>query len=963
MALAFGHEVAPEIAGALLAAPSRERRVTLLASANLLNSEGLDQLLELAAQMVGEDPGKAHRLADICAEMADLAHAPLAVPRAAYVKVQTHYINGEFEDALRMAGNAHDGYLALGEPLEALRTYVGRMAILLEQGHYAETLDTGQVVLDALDGRGDVAVNPTPQEATLLAALVHQNRGVCYEYMGHYEEALDAHSAAEEGYRSLGMNERLGEILDNRGAILLGLGRGTEALAAHEAAAEIFEKSGLTLSYAKSLGNAGETLLRLADYARSLDTFERARHLLRPLNALTEECFLLRSIADAYLELNLYPEALAAYGEANALLSTTGMAHDRARALWGMGSVLVARSELDEAERALTEAAKLFEEAGNLPLLSGVMLEQASLLEARGEREAALKVAERALALISAKDSPVQAVYAHLRVADLSLPDVEAAEPHLRAARRLSDRLALPHLRYRLDERFGHLRRLQGRDREALESLEAAVDEIERLRGTVSHEAMRASFLRDKTAAYEDLLQLHLDRGDEEGGRRAFAVAERAKSRALVDLLTGVIEKDRRDTPADGHDELIRDLQADLNAIYSKLLAVDEESASRFPDLQRRAVALEREISRLRLETAPSSDLFAAAMPPEAVQERLPPDVALLSYHIVEEEIIAFVAARGEIRVSRNLGPVTAIEHLLRGLEMQWDRFRAGPGFVRRHMDLLERSTLRILSSLHDALIKPLEPLLSDATARPSGDDGEPRRLVIVPHGPLHGVPFHALFDGERHLLEDFEISYAPSATVYTLCQKRAPRVTETALVIGVSDPLIPAVSAEARAVARRFRDAELLTDGEATVERIGESAAGAGIVHLACHGQFRSDNPMFSALKLHDGWLTAADVMALDFSGALVTLSACESGRNEVFAGDELIGLTRAFLGAGAATLVVSLWLVQDETTARLMEKYYELLKDGAESASALREAQLALKQEFPHPYYWAPFILTGHR
>ena len=118
-----------------------------------------------------------------------------------------------------------------------------------------------------------------------------------------------------------------------------------------------------------------------------------------------------------------------------------------------------------------------------------------------------------------------------------------------------------------------------------------------------------------------------------------------------------------------------------------------------------------------------------------------------------------------------------------------------------------------------------------------------------------------------------------------------------------------------------------------------------------------------FSSLKLQDGWLTAADVMRLDLTGALVTLSACESGRNEVFAGDEPIGLTRAFLGVGASTLVVSLWLVQDEATASLMEEYYKRLRGGAGPAEALRGAQLAIKEEYPHPYYWAPFVLVGQR
>jgi hypothetical protein len=138
----------------------------------------------------------------------------------------------------------------------------------------------------------------------------------------------------------------------------------------------------------------------------------------------------------------------------------------------------------------------------------------------------------------------VQEVYAHLRLVDLLLPDAEEAEPHLLEAQRLASSLELPQLRYRLHERFGRLRLLQGREEEARTLLEAAVEEIERLRGTVTQENMRASFLRDKTAAYEDLLRLHLAREADAG--RAFAVAEYAKSRALVDLITGLADKESR---------------------------------------------------------------------------------------------------------------------------------------------------------------------------------------------------------------------------------------------------------------------------------------------------------------------------------------------------------------------------------------------------------------------------------
>jgi CHAT domain-containing protein len=324
---------------------------------------------------------------------------------------------------------------------------------------------------------------------------------------------------------------------------------------------------------------------------------------------------------------------------------------------------------------------------------------------------------------------------------------------------------------------------------------------------------------------------------------------------------------------------------------------------------------------------------------------------------------VTFVQGRGGIRVVRNTGSAATLARLVQHLDVQWDRLGAGREFVERHMALLERSTRRVLSSLYGELIEPLEPFLNEDVDPTSDGTGASRKLVIVPHGLLHRVPFHALYDGEAYLLERFEVSYAPSAKVYSLCQKRISRGLDKALVLGVADPSIPAVAEETQAVVRHLPAAELLRDQQATVEALRSKVPGCGVLHLACHGMFRLDNPMFSSLKMGDGWLAAGDVMRLDLAGALVTLSACESGRSEVFAGDELMGLTRAFLGAGATTLVASLWLVQDETTAELMENWYEHLSQGVGRATSLRHAQLALKDKYPHPYHWAPFVLIGQR
>jgi tetratricopeptide (TPR) repeat protein len=967
-------EIEQGLVDELLALEAREQQSELLHARGLLHAEGLDRLLDAADGLLNSDPGKAQRLAELCVEVAGCADAPAAVPRANYLSAGVHFMNGRFDEDLRLSSVAYDGYVSLGMNVEALRTKAGRMSSLIELGRHAEALDVGRDILDTLEGKGKLSVRPTQPQSDLLNALVHQNQAICYWHTGRYDRALDALAVAEKHYQSLGANERVGEIIDNRAVILRYLGRSSEALAVHETAAGIFKEAGLTHAYATALGNIGETHSQLGNYARSLDAFERARRLLSSLDAPVNEHVIVLDTANTYLALNLYPEALAAYREANQMLEDSAITFELARGLWGMGSALIACSRFEEAEQALDQAAASFAAADNIPLLSGVMLEQASLLAARGDRQGALTTVLRALEIVRESAWPVEQVYARLRLADLLMPDTGKAEPHLLAARRLADNLALPQLRYRLKERLGHLRRLQGRDEEALVLLEEAVDEIERLRGSVVQDAMRASFLRDKTAAYEDLLLLHLAREDEEGARRAFVVAERAKSRALVDLLVGVAEKEPVGSADPELGRRLRTSQADLNAIYGELLggAGDDGSRegspggglARLSNLHARGVELEQEISRLRLQAAavePGADPFAASGSVEDVRDRLPSDSTLLAYHVVGDEVMAFIDVHGRIQVPRGLSTVGTVEGLLRKLNVQWERFRAGREFAGRHMATLERSTRQVLTALYKELVEPLEPLLESAAARVSGENSPVPKLALVPHGALHRIPFHALFDGEKYLIERFEVSYAPSATVYSLCQEREPRDRGKAAVFGVEDPSIPAAAAEASTVAGCLPDARVIVSDAATLARLRDEAAGCDALHLACHGLFRADNPMFSALKLHDGWLTAADAVALDLLGALVTLSACESGRGGVIGGDEVLGLTRGFLGAGAATLVVSLWLVQDETTAELMEGYYGRMGEGMGRAGSLRASQLEMKERYPHPYYWAPFVLIG--
>lgn len=953
MPTAISQEALADIVKALLTAPTAVDQAALLRAKGELNAAGLMNLIEETAVLARRDPEQAQQLAAACVQIAPLANAPELVPQATYIQAQTHAIKGEFEQSLALIESARDGYMALGDDFQALRTSLGLIHVLNELGRHQEALQTAELIFVRLQEWGEL-----DQQGELLAARASQNQGVCYRLMGRYKEALQAYETAEQHYKNADVFDHMGDIHNNRGLILLHLGRVSDALEAFQTAEAITAASGRALIQAQSLFNIGDAQLMLGHYRESLAALDEAHHLLDAMGKLAQSYNLLLQRGHVYLALNLYPEALTAYSEAEEACRASGMKHYLGRALWGKGMVLTAERHLAEASQAFVEAADLFMAAENAPMFCTVQLEQANILALQGETAAAVALAEEVLQLIQKNEWPVQQLYTHLRLADL-LSEPTAIQHHLTAAQTLLEMLSLPHLRYRLQQRWGAFYWGQNQPEQARWWLEAAVAEIEHLRGTVAQEVMRTSFLRDKTIAYEQLLQLHLAECEQNPAAvpNAFLTAERAKSRTLLDLINGVITI-RDFVPTDqAIAQKQQQLEADLNAVYNAFLD-DTLTAADAKELETKASQLEQALRQLRLRAGDNVSLnpFTQAFSAESLLEQRSRPHTLLAFHILQDEIVAFISLGDEIRVVRQLASAAAVQHQLQQLNLQWQRFRTNPQFIERHMGRLRQSTDRILQTLYQQLIQPLKQHL------PAASVNQPQPVVIIPHGPLHQLPFHALFDGQQYLIEQYELSYAPSATVYAACWERPLRPLKEAVVIAVEDPLIPAAAQEAHQIAGQLSQVTLLTNEQATIPNLRHIVSKADVLHLATHGLFRADNPIFSALKLHDGWLQAADVLSLSLAGALVTLSACESGRSQIDAGDEVLGLARAFMGAGAATLVVSLWLVQDETTAVLMADWYNRLQQNPEQrAATLRQAQLALKETYPHPYYWAPFVLMG--
>ena len=180
-------------------------------------------------------------------------------------------------------------------------------------------------------------------------------------------------------------------------------------------------------------------------------------------------------------------------------------------------------------------------------------------------------------------------------------------------------------------------------------------------------------------------------------------------------------------------------------------------------------------------------------------------------------------------------------------------------------------------------------------------------------------------------------------------------------LVMGIPDAAAPEIIAEVNMVASMLPGAELFLGEEASTDKLREVGQSVGHLHIATHGTYRQDNPMFSGIRLGDGYLYLYDLYQMRIPARLVTLSGCATGMNVVAEGDELLGLQRGLFCAGASSLLLSLWDVHDETTAGLMRVFYENLIRCEDLAGSLRLAMLEIRAKHPHPYYWAPFFITG--
>ncbi len=920
-------------------------------------AEGLKRQTLFYARRTGP---KAVAIAELILKMADWREEPLVRALGLQTKAIAYtLLDRDYDQALDLFSASEAIYAEHDDELSIAVGEVTRIWALACVQRFEEAYAAGDWAERVL----------TEHQAYRSLAALGNNLSIIYGRRGKDVEALERILKVEVAYQRLGDEgeRRLPLAQMNRAIVLRNLGRFTESIAANQEALQAAEKLAQTANVARAKQNLGITYFVLGRFTEAHALLQEARDIFladgRHRDAILVELF----ISDGLLHLRRFEAVLKKCRQVRQSFREAGTQFEVAQAMLNEATALAGLNAYEEAGPVLAEARQIFVAEANLAWQVYTDLENAVLLYRQGRYEDSERLATACSAQLDRLDLRVKSAQASLvgARAALALGRTARAAEMVEAALAISRDKDVPTLTYQCHQVRGQLAEKRGDHAAALAAYEAAIGELERLQGQIMVE-FRADFLADKEAVYIAAVELCLAQGNP---RAALDFAERAKSRTLLSLLSHHVDlriqaRSPQDEPLVSKLMALREKRDRLHRRWDTGETPGSDASSTVnqqigqaarQEARQDIVAVEDEIQVLWHRLLVRNAAYARDAPlwqiyTRLAQDELDEDTVLLEYFPLAQGLVAFVVSSEAITAQQLPTTPALIRDLQQRLLHNFNTLQQAPQFNQ----LLTRKAQRILQRLYQALFEPFSAQLEGF-----------RRLIIVPHGSLHYLPLHAAYDGRHYLLQRFQISFLPGSSFVGLTQHTGP-VGAGALVMGhTRQGQLTHVLAEGEEVARRLGTTAYVDDA-ATRAGFQEEAPHCRVIHLAAHGDFRPDNPLFSGLHLDDGVLTTLDVFNLRLPASLVTLSACQTGRSVVRGGDELFGLMRAFLAAGTASLVLTLWRVEDTSTTEFMAAFYERLARGESKVAALQGAQGVFIDgdyglERRHPHYWAPFFLVG--
>lgn len=937
------------------------RKSALEQSPQLVSREVVTQLAEAVRTAVRIDVRKALSLAEAALAVARELDASEELALGSRAKANALWFMGDCKSAVELFNQAVVLFEEAGKMNEVARTLSSSIQSLALLGEYEEAFASADRAREIFSSLGE----------SWRVARLDINVANIYHRQNRYAEALAAY---ERAYRELLPHrdmEGIGVALHNMAVCLIALDDFSAALETYRRVREFFEQHEMPLLVAQADYNVALLYYLQGDYTKALGLLRSTREAFRQNGDIYHLGLCDLDKSEIYLELSLVAEAAEMAQNSFEHFERLGMGFESARALTNLAIAVSLQCDWDRALDLFARAKEIARGENNQvwPNITDVyralvFFEQRDFPRAR---ELSLSAAE----FFQQARMPSKQVLCLLLLARIGLrtSELDTAAQHCENALRVLEELDSPILFYQAQLLRGEIYEARGEITEAYNSYQESRSALETLRSSLQREELKLGLMRSRFEVYNRLVQICLDRdaaGSPEGAdsllrtsalEEALSYVEASKSRTLRDLIFAGAQPAADGSEESEADRRVRDLRKELNWFYHRIdreqLSPDPVSPDQIEPLKVQAKAREQQLMRLLLE-APDSAVIGAALRNsktatlEEIRRALPSEAALLEYFAVGERIYVALVTRGVLKIVP-LAASSAVAQKLRLLQFQLSKFRLNEAYLTRFHKTLFKAAQFHLQELYRDLISPIENWL------------QVRDLVIVPFGPLHSLPFHALFDGRDYLIDRFSISYGPSASIFAHGDQKLAVDAGPSLILGVDDARTPFIKEEVQAVASVVAEPRLLFGSEASEQALRDYGPRSQLIHIASHGYFRQDSPMFSSIKLADSYLTLYDLYHMNLPVDLLTLSGCVTGLNVVAEGDELLGLTRGLLYAGARSLLLSLWEVDDRSTSEMMREFYSGLKRHPRKADALRAAMLALRERYPHPYYWAPFKLIG--
>jgi CHAT domain-containing protein len=910
----------------------------------------LDEFVPILKQEVNRhwsiDPKISMRLAEVIIKIGYRTENQAHIALGTMARGDSRKFADEFEEAWNDLEEAARLYTEIGDAIGWARTRIGLVWVSMELKRVDMALPQAEKAHEILSA----------SNLTELLINLELNLGSVHQWMHPGEESLKHFYAALERAQALGEHGQsyLGRLYLNLGNTYRLIGDFRKAESFFERALEFFTQTTQSFWLASAKASLAAIFERTGKLRSSLVLLNSARQDAKRTSTFLQVQMLHRLMQN-YSSLNRYIEGYKLGHSIILGYETLNAQYSKAQGLLDFARLIVEANLApfyQEAVQSLNLAEPLFRENLANFWLTEIKLWRALIALKQDKLQETIEVLKQLLPELEFQEHYFEVGLARLIWANSLLHQGYLDEAVLIAQQALE--LAKLHLHiehnYSAHVLLGQIYRQMQMLSQAQTHFEAAVAIVDYLQKDLTI-TLRSDFLKNKGQAIHELIGLHLDASQVE---TAFTWLEHTKSQVLLNYLSGQ-ENPRWLTDHPESRPLLdrlQNLREDYHWYTHLLRDKQEQSQSlSLDEIRQKLQDIEQEIHTLReqlyLYTEQSNRQIEVSPPNfDQIRAKLGPSACLLEYYNDGKHLWCFVINAQAIQVYPLAISIEALDKLIDQFQANI-RYALAAGPQDKRSQVLAIQNKQIGQRLYTALLQDILEKIQPC-----------QHLIIVPYGNLHALPFHTLFTGTNYLIQHYEVVILPTAG---LLAKSSPVQIGKALIIAHSDDGdLPAALNEAELVYSLF-GGELKQEKEAN--RTVLNRPPSQILHISAHGAFHMDYPELSCIYLEDGPLYTDDLLQLDMSYELITLSACETGLAKLAPGDELIGLGRSCLYAGAGALLLSLWKVEDQITYRLMQNFYEALLHGASKSAALRQAQCNLLTEQPtlHSAFWGAFQLIG--